>query len=229
MRPRPDLADGPTRTAIREDLCEQLGRFSDGELPPDQADEFREHLAGCQHCQRGLMRITQLEALLEEAAVRWVEPKREPNPILAFLKKRKFGLLIPVTALAAAVLAPQCLGMLDKTSGMAIGNERPIDARVTLAVADTYRPFNPKMGTKSAGAEQADVPLSVAGRLDEHGEYHKLATLFLLHGQNDLAASYLKKLRSSGSAPADIDSDQAVVALGQGHYCLLYTSDAADE
>jgi hypothetical protein len=35
--------------------CADLDEFFDGELAPDQADEFRDHLGGCERCQRVLL------------------------------------------------------------------------------------------------------------------------------------------------------------------------------
>ncbi|HMG54667.1 MAG TPA: zf-HC2 domain-containing protein, partial [Kofleriaceae bacterium] len=35
--------------------CADLDEFFDGELAPDQADEFRGHLVGCERCQRMLL------------------------------------------------------------------------------------------------------------------------------------------------------------------------------
>src|SRR4051812_22932835 len=51
-------------------MCENLHAFADGELAPAEADAFREHLAGCETCQRELLDVLQLQALpslLEEA------------------------------------------------------------------------------------------------------------------------------------------------------------------
>ncbi len=38
-----------------ESPCSRLDEFHDGELPPDQADVFRDHLAACQRCQQVLL------------------------------------------------------------------------------------------------------------------------------------------------------------------------------
>lgn len=49
--------------------CGDLAAFADGELAPDRAVAFREHLGRCVECQSGLERDMQIDALLTAAAV----------------------------------------------------------------------------------------------------------------------------------------------------------------
>ena len=43
-------------------LCDKVDLFADGELSVAEADEFRDHLAGCERCQAELHDIQQLQA-----------------------------------------------------------------------------------------------------------------------------------------------------------------------
>jgi anti-sigma factor RsiW len=55
--------------------CDQVHEFADGELPPDAADAFGQHLVDCPRCQRELEAIFALKALAETAA-----PAADPRP-----------------------------------------------------------------------------------------------------------------------------------------------------
>lgn len=46
--------------------CADLTEFADGELAPGPAQAFRDHLAGCERCQRTLLETMQMEARLTE-------------------------------------------------------------------------------------------------------------------------------------------------------------------
>ncbi|MFP2895525.1 anti-sigma factor family protein, partial [Corallococcus sp. 4LFB] len=50
--------------------CEQLAAFVDGELPPEDAEAFQRHLAGCAECQAGLEDQVQASLLVEAARSR---------------------------------------------------------------------------------------------------------------------------------------------------------------
>ena len=48
--------------------CEGLDAFCDGELAPEEAAAFREHLGGCSDCQAQLLDLLHLDDLAERAA-----------------------------------------------------------------------------------------------------------------------------------------------------------------
>jgi anti-sigma factor RsiW len=51
-------------------LCDEIVSFADGELPPNVAGEFREHLKRCPDCQRQLPEELRLNAQLSSAKPR---------------------------------------------------------------------------------------------------------------------------------------------------------------
>lgn len=72
------VASGNPPLADDEALCELVEDFSDGELPPAQADAFRAHAADCPACQNELRQLAQLRALALEAAAK----KEGPGELL---------------------------------------------------------------------------------------------------------------------------------------------------
>ena len=55
--------------------CDDLVTFADGELPPDQADEFRDHLPRCARCGADLEEAMQLGARLSTLAPKPRDPR----------------------------------------------------------------------------------------------------------------------------------------------------------
>jgi anti-sigma factor RsiW len=47
-------------------LCDDLIAFADGELDPERAAAFRDHLRTCDACQVGLVEVLQLSARLSD-------------------------------------------------------------------------------------------------------------------------------------------------------------------
>jgi anti-sigma factor RsiW len=63
-----------------ERACEDLEAFVDGELSPELAERFRQHLPDCEPCQRGFTQLLQLEALGRRYVSRHpVDPPRWPR------------------------------------------------------------------------------------------------------------------------------------------------------
>lgn len=54
------------RMSERASPCDDLVAFADGELDPDRAAAFREHLRTCERCRRALVEVLQLSARLSE-------------------------------------------------------------------------------------------------------------------------------------------------------------------
>jgi hypothetical protein len=51
-----------------DNICEAIGPFSDGELDETEAQKVREHLPGCESCQKTLLQNMQLQALFDSVA-----------------------------------------------------------------------------------------------------------------------------------------------------------------
>ena len=71
-----DHSGGPVR-------CEQLGAFVDGELAPEEAAVFRQHLLVCARCQQEMHGLMQLSALAEQARVQGPTERPALTPVVA--------------------------------------------------------------------------------------------------------------------------------------------------
>ncbi|MBU8895565.1 CHAT domain-containing protein [Corallococcus sp. M34] len=83
---------------------------------------------------------------------------------------------------------------------------RLIEARVSLAAADAYRPYGPM---RAEHTPVAPLPLQALARLESQGDMHGLAAAYLVRGDAALAAPYLEKAEAS----PDVDCDRALLAL----------------
>lgn len=114
--------------------------------------------------------------------------------------------------LAFTLLRPPVPGMPGMNSGEALvlAPTRAMEARLSYAGAAGYRPYE----VSRSGEEKAreSVPLKTLSRMEEAGDLHGLAAVFLLRGELGQAEQHL------GRAPStpDTDNDRAVLALSKG-------------
>ncbi|MBJ6760019.1 CHAT domain-containing protein [Myxococcaceae bacterium JPH2] len=83
---------------------------------------------------------------------------------------------------------------------------RVIEARVSLAAADVYRPYGPM---RAGNTPVPPPPLQALARLESQGDVHGLAVAYLVRGEAALAAPYLEKAENS----PDVACDRALIAL----------------
>jgi hypothetical protein len=130
---------------------------------------------------------------------------------------RRRALIATVTALAAAAaLVIVWRAARPQPIVLAQATERPIEARLSDARADRWRPY--------AGGTREEVRVDTLAELEKRGDWRGLADACVLDGQLERAAAALAKAgasvagASAGSAPAagapaDLESDRAALAL----------------
>lgn len=193
-------------------LCQKLHLYFDGELPPEEEENFRHHMARCDVCGEQLHELMQLELLGQKAL-------NAPIPIQDARPKRRVPARVLWNAGAVAALAASVLVMvtLSVRSGrqsdgwVAEAPTRTLEARVTWPSADRYRPYVPMRG--GSGTE-APVSLRELADMEERGELRGIAAAYLLRGDTKQAEAFLQR------APATLerDCDRAVVAMEAGNY-----------
>lgn len=187
------------------DLHDLIGAFIDGELPPADAERFREHLASCSACQQDLADFVQLDAVAGATALRVEAPR--PAPVRA----RRVQ-LIGVGALLAAALAVFIATRphAPASAPVSLAEARSVEGRVTWPVADSWRPWEP---TRSAAAAQSEpISASTLAALESGGDQRSLGAAWLLAGNATRARQALEALPQT----ADVASDLSAVQLSEG-------------
>jgi tetratricopeptide (TPR) repeat protein len=216
------------------DLHDQVHAFADGELSPEEAATFREHLATCQQCQEDLDDILQLQSLGGRLAeveakdapanapapppARRAESHRDAAPSRAFRpawseRRNRVAAFALAGSLAAVLALVMFRGPEPRDVGaeaLALAPTRSMEARLSWSGASAHRPY----GVLRSGDERPKelVPLHKLAKLEEAGDLHGLATGHLLRGEREQAAEYLQR----APATPDVDSDRAVVAMARG-------------
>lgn len=206
-----------------EDIHELVHAFADGELEPAQADTFRAHLGTCEQCQAELNDILQLQALSGRLApaqapqAPQAEAPADSNVIRPAWGKRRAVMTVVLggavaAAFAVAVLRPQ-RGSEDsgEPATLALAPTRSLEARLSYGAASTWRPYNVKRSGNEPALEL--VPLETLSRMEKAGDYHGMATGYLLRGEREQAESSLGRVPTES---VEVDSDRAVVAISRG-------------
>jgi len=194
--------------------CDRLHEFADGELAPDEADAFRDHLAQCERCAGELHDVMQLAALaaIGDSAA-GVERGAAVVPLAWYRRPRRIAAMaVPALAAAAALLVLARSRGRDEDGAVKLAHAptRSIEARVSYAGADLYRPYDVTRG--DAPSDQADAPLSALAQLEQRGDLHGVAAGYLLLGDWQRAEHYLGQAHDT----APVHHDRAVVALARG-------------
>ncbi|HLL52561.1 MAG TPA: zf-HC2 domain-containing protein, partial [Myxococcaceae bacterium] len=216
-------------------LCNQIEPFADGELGPDEAEVFRDHLANCVACQTELNNLL----ILARLGARYVEKKdvtggddvRETPRLLA--KEEPGGVPLPRRRVAhravprsvsAGLLAAACALLIGGGAWMASRKGEPdvtelawnpggrtlTTPRLSDPRADRYRPVAQQMMGSETGAE---LPLQALAKLGQEKDFRGLAAAYLAWNKPDDALATLSKL---DPADADVQSDRAAVLLSLG-------------
>ncbi len=206
--------------------CEKLQAFTDGELARAEAETFRAHLAGCDHCERGLLELMQLAALGAELAapsgtqVATLPPRREA-PIADLAARRRRIAYVAAPLLAAAAAFAVWIGTRGPSGGgapgahaptlVALADERSFEPRVSWPAGDRFRPYDvPRAG---GPAPREDISNKTLAALEDGGDPRGLIGAYLLRGDDRQAEA---ALATQGDTP-DAHSDRAARALLQGH------------
>lgn len=179
--------------------CERIERFADGELAPEEAEAFRQHLLDCDRCKAELGNLLQLKMMASSYA------EREPAPALPAPSRwsvSRWSVGVAVGAACAALLA---VGVFLPPRGsrtdpwLMSEPERRLEMRLAIAAADQHRPLAArKMG--QAPSQAARLPLEALTELDRRGDAAGLAAAFLARNDKSLvdqAEAYLAPLPST--------------------------------
>ena len=181
--------------------CERIERFADGELAPEEAEAFRQHLLDCARCKAELGNLLQLKMMSSLYA------EREPAPALPAPSRWSFAhwnwnVGLSVGAACAALLA---VGVFvfprsSRTDPWLMSEpERRLEMRLAIAAANQHRPLAArKMGQEPSQA--ARLPLEALTELERQGDAAGLAAAFLARNDKSLvdqAEAYLAPLPST--------------------------------
>lgn len=201
-----------------------LDRFIDGELPPEEAERFRAHLAGCERCQAALHGRVQLAGLAEGTRDALAG---EAAPVAAVLRPARWR-----ARAAAAVGVALAAGLAVVIAGRLPGGEpdpslwladRPVRAhevRLATPAADRHRPYEVARGAEAPPAP----PLPALAKLEAKEQWVAIADAYLVHGAPESARPYLDR---AGDAPEALASRAAMdLMLGQPVEALHHANRA---
>jgi hypothetical protein len=198
-------------------LCETVGPFVDGELGPEEAEAFRQHLPDCETCQREMTELVQLKFLARRQVENAVRLAPAPAPLPAptpLFRRRTVGM--GLAALAASVLAlvavPRMLPSTPKHDAWLVQRpERLLEARLAYPGADVFRPPAARM---MSGESTSEGPsFTTLAWLEEREDAHGLAAAFLAHDDAALADRALQQLEQVKERSPALDNDRAVALL----------------
>lgn len=126
------------------------------------------------------------------------------------------GLVIAALCVAALVLGTLALRTprQDPELWLPRETERRLEARLTLAAADQYRPLGTRK-KEAPLAPAAPLPLAALARLERAGDSRQLAAAYLVRGDSSLAEPALAALASLEDAP-EVETDRAAALLLKG-------------
>lgn len=228
-----DLAPAMT---TQNSMCHDLVDLADGELEPQRAAAFRDHLPTCDVCQTGLIHVLRLDArrsILEpvenaEAGAAPLlgasedgSPRSRPRTAAATARRRRGAASASVLAAVAMatllLLWPHGLDvhipprLAAPTTAFSAVTTRPYEIRLAYADAAGYRsPRDVALGRGTAITPTDQVPYAVMGELEMRGDRHGLAIAAAWNGQK--LADVLRQLSVLAPTPA-VRSDRAALEL----------------
>ncbi len=198
-------------------LHDKLQAFVDGELAPDEAAAFRDHLATCERCERGLLDAMQLAALgAELGAAQAAPPGRRVAPVadLAARRRRVIVVVAPLLAAAAAFAVwmgtrPDAHERSAPVASLTLAEQRSFEPRLSSAQVDRWRAYDVQ---RSGGeAPREDIPLKTLAALEDTKDFRTLVGAYVLMHDDRQAEAALARAGDN----ADTLSDRAALALAQ--------------
>ncbi|HZI13036.1 MAG TPA: tetratricopeptide repeat protein [Myxococcus sp.] len=192
--------------------CTKLHLFVDGELPEGDAEAYRQHLTRCAECEVGLRDLLQLEML----AARALQPAGgeapgKVTPLRPWMQQA-WRAAVPV-ALAAGlaavgVLRYQAEPQVPPEVWLESASGRTMEARLSHAQADRFKPFSPMRGSALAPEPVSLRPLA---QMEERNDYRGIAAAYALRGDWQQAEAFLAKAPDSVAT----SNDRAALALSK--------------
>jgi cellulose synthase operon protein C len=193
--------------------CEQLAAFADGELSPAEAEAFQKHLQGCAECQAGLMDQVQASLAVQAAGERSRQGPRAPfQPVRARRRSRAVPYAVGAAAVVLlGILAVRGLRMpAEDPLMLAEAGTRPLEGWLSYPGAERYRPL---ATMRSGSVDRQVLDHRRLAELEDRGDFHGVATAYLLAGEFERAEQFLDRVPAS----PEVDSDRALAALGRGN------------
>jgi len=209
-------------------LHDQVERFADGELPPAEAEAFRDHLLDCARCRAELENLLQLDQRLERVVER--QPAAVAPQVRSIWSARRPAVAAAaLAALAAAVIAVVLVrrGSVSGDPWLMAEAERRVDLRLAYAPVDRHRPLASR--TMGAGTGAPRLPLEAMAALEREGDAAGLAAAYLLRNDRSLAEQAAAALAPLPVTPeAEADRSAAALALGDAAAALRHADAALD-
>jgi len=198
-----------------------LDRFADGELPPEEAEAFRRHLAGCERCQASLHARVQLAGLAQDTLAGGAAPGATVLRPARWRTRAAAAVGVALAAgLAVAIAGRLPGGEPDPSLWLADRPVRSFEARLSTPAADRYRPYEVVRGAETAPAP----PLPALAKLEDRGRLVAVADAYLARGSPEAARPYLDR---AGNTPEALASRAAMdLMLGQPEEALGHAGQA---
>ncbi len=197
--------------------CDNVAQFVDGELPPESAEAFRQHLPDCAKCQQEIHQLLQVDLLGHEQLQ--IDAARGPAgrplaPVIPLWRRPAFMAGASLAALLLILVAVRLIVPAGPRQDVWLA-ERPqrlLEARLSHPGADRHRPPAARMmgGDTSVPA----LPLEELARL-EKSDPQGLAAAYLVRSDPSLADQALQRLSGMNRSP-EVENDRAVVMLLKG-------------
>lgn len=184
--------------------------LADGELPPEEAERVRDHLASCSTCQNELADVIQLEAAVAESV------RHQRAGVTPLRRRRWIPVVSGATLLAAAVALyvlarPKAGGQREaELVAVTLPAHRTSEARLSWSGAAAHRPYEI---VRSAENASGGVPLGALSDLDRRGDWHGVGALALINGDHRQAEAFFRRAPASPALAAD----RAALALAEGN------------
>ncbi|QDF04302.1 CHAT domain-containing protein [Myxococcus xanthus] len=209
--------------------CDNVELFVDGELPPAEAEVFRQHLPDCPGCQREIPNLIQFRYQSSEHVRLVGERPSVSAPLPPPWRRPAAWATAALLGVLLAVLAVRQRpgSALSTDEFMAQGPERRMEQRFSLRELDQHRPL---AGTNMSGGPQSSASgasYEALGTLERSQDFQKLAITDVLYNGRDAAKRALEALDKLAPSP-ERESDRAAILIEQGEFiAALHAADAA--
>ncbi len=197
--------------------CDNAAQFVDGELPPESAEAFRQHLPDCARCQREIHELLQYDLLGHEQFQLDAAQAPVARPLATVIPLWRRPAFMAVATLAAVLLVAVAVRMLSPAGPrqdvwLAERPQRLLEARLSHRGADRHRPPAARMmGGDTALPKLSLEDLALLEKKDPQG----LVAAYLVRGDPSLADQALQRLEGLNRSP-DLENDRAVALLLKG-------------
>jgi hypothetical protein len=214
--------------------CDDLDTFVDGELPADDAQTFRDHLAYCAGCQRAL-RGRMLEAVvMGHGDDGCICPRGPRGFLIPFPSRRKaqWVMLTAGVALAAAIVLVLAMrpdvpatqvAQVDKVQ---LAPERRVEVRFSEPLFDEHRPLLVMRAVAQSRSEAIGFATLVG--FEQRGQLNAIVAARALGGDVQAAIESAKKLPATARSLSDRAALELLAVTGQDSIPRPRQEQAAD-